>query len=337
MTFVPTPRKPTGIAAAPVFLVSGVPKSGKSLLSYKIALSPRIHKTYVIDIGEGSADEYGGDEGDPPYEVLPWGRSWADLVDTNAWACAQKPPDGMLNAVIVDSGNDLWGSLSAWANARARNSKKAREELAKDPSADIETKMSQWNDAKGWWARVVNPLKLSGHTVGVVCARTELVSVVDARGNPTREKTYSYGIEKTFAGSVMTAHIAVDVDHSARLIEVRSKRVSVGRDGLMLGDNPLAEVLELLSPSGRFSAPDARRPVDDELEVDSFWADLVEHKDDEVGAAMRAFAAETGKPLKRAELLADPEWLTKARSRLDHLIETSDFATAHVDPYGDTP
>lgn len=321
MTYVPTPRAPTGVAAAPVFLVSGVPKSGKSLTSYKIAWHPRIHKTWVIDIGEGSADEYGGDPDDPPYQVLPWGRSWADLEDSVLWGCAQRPPEGMLNAVIIDSGNDLWGSLSAWAGARARNSKKAREELAKDPSADIETKMSQWNDAKNWWARIVNPLKLSGHTVGVVCARTELVSVVDARGNPTKEKTYSYGIEKTFQGSVMTAHIAVDVDHAARLIEVRSKRVTVGRDGLKLGPNPLGEVLDLLSPSGEFAAPDVNRPVDDELAVDSFWADLREHAQDEIGQAMRDFATNQGKVLRKQDLLDDPEWLTKACSRLDHLID----------------
>lgn len=321
MTYVPTPRKPTGIAAAPVFLVSGVPKSGKSLTSYKIAQHPRIHHTYVIDIGEGSADEYGGDEGDPPYEVLPWGRSWADLVDTVVWACAQKPPEGKLTAVIVDSGNDLWGSLSAWANAKARNSKEARDKLARDPSVEIDTKMSHWNDAKSWWARVVNPLKLSGHTVGVLCARTELVSVVNAAGNPTREKTYSYGIEKTFAGSIMTAHIAVDVDHTARLIEVRSKRVSVGRDGLKLGDNPLAEVLDMLSPSGVFCAPDAKRPVDDELAVDTFWADLVAHKDDEVGQEMRGFAADQGHVLKRADLLVHPESLAALRTHLDHLID----------------
>lgn len=334
MTYVPTPRKPTGIAAAPVFLVSGVPKSGKSLTSYKIAEHPRIHKTFVIDIGEGSADEYGGDDADPPYEVLEWGHSWADLVDTVNWAVGQKPPDGQLNALIVDSGNDLWASLSSWANARARNSKKAREELARDPSADIETKMSQWNDAKSWWARIVNPLKLSGHTVGVLCARTELVSVVDARGNPTREKTYSYGIEKTFAGSIMTAHIAVDVDHSARLIEVRSKRVSVGRDGLKLGPNPLAEVLDMLSPSGEFAAPDARRPVDDELDVDTLWADLVEHKEDEIGVAMRAFADTSGKVLRRANLLADGAWLRAARAHLDGLIANTDISSKEEQPDG---
>lgn len=318
MTFVPRERKPTGIAAAPLILCSGPPKSGKSFTSYKVALSPRIHKTWVIDIGEGSADEYGGDESDPPYTILEWGENWTDLTETVRWACAQKPPAGLLNAVIIDSGNDVWSGLSDRANTRARGSYKNKEILKKDPHADIDTSMSYWSDAKVTWARIINPLKLTAHVVGIVCARTELVTVVDSKGQPTKEKTYSYGVEKTLQG-IITAHVAVDADHSARLIEVRSKRVSVGPKGLALGDNPMAEVIDLLSPTGEFAAPDARRPIDDFMddpEVDEFWERLKPHAKDDIGKAMRDFAAENHRELSIPSLRADRGWFENARDLL---------------------
>lgn len=321
MTYVPTERQPTGIPAAPLVMVSGFAKSGKSLTSYKVALSPRVHKTWVIDLGEGSADEYGGDEGDPPYEILDWGASFTDLKDTVKWACAQKPPDGLLNAVIIDSGNDLWASLSDRANTRARGSAAAKAALEKDPLAEIDTKMTYWNDAKTDWARIINPLKLSAHVVGIVTARTELVAVVDSRGNPTKEKTTSYGVEKTLQG-IITAHIAVDMDHKAKLIEVRSKRVSVPARGLDLGDNPIAEVIEMLSPSGGFAAPDARRPIDDGMddpEIEEFWDRLVPHAKDDIGKAMREFAAENNLVLQKLDLRRDRGWFENARDYLAQL------------------
>lgn len=260
MPYVPTTRKPTGIPAAPMIAVSGAPKSGKSRNSYAICNSPRIDKTYVIDLGEGSADEYGGIG---PYEILDWGTSWSDLTDTIKWCVAQPVEEGKLNAVIIDSGSEVWDGLKIRATRRARNSKKNRAALAEDPDFEVDVSMPFWNDAKDAWARIMSPLKLAPHVVGVVLVRSEIVNEV-VNGAPTNRKVTSYQAEKTLLGMV-TAHVDVKPDHSAWLVDVRSLIVSVDRGGIRLdSDNPLHDVIERLSPTFVFQAPVATVPIDDQ-------------------------------------------------------------------------
>lgn len=262
MPHTPTVRKPTGQPAAPLVMVSGLPKAGKSLTSYRIGLSPRIHNTWVCDLGEGSADEYG--EADC-YDVLEWGRTFADLVDTVRWAIDQPVPEGMLNALIIDSGTDLWDNLKIRADRRARSSRKNAEELRKDPDYEVDVSMTYWNDAKEVWARVVSPMRLAGHLVGIVIVRTEVVAEV-VNGTPTSRKVTSYQCEKTLPAAV-TAHVSIAPDHSARLIEARSMRVSVPTAGLVLDQpNPLGHLIDLLAPvdGAGFGSPSIVSPIDEE-------------------------------------------------------------------------
>ncbi len=262
MTYTPTVRKPTGVPAAPLIMVSGFPKYGKSTVAYKLGLSERINKLRVADLGEGSADEYGGLD---CYEIVEWGKSWADLQDTVAWAIAQPCPDGMMNAFVIDSGTAMWDSLKIRADKRARSSKKNVEALKRDPNLEIDVSMPYWNDAKETWQRVMGPMKLAPNLVGVVLVQTELVTEV-VNGVPTKNKVISYQCEKTLPAAV-TAHVQVREDHSAWLIEVRSLTVNIPKGGLRLNDdNPLGHLLELLSPDGVFQAPSVVTPFDDERE-----------------------------------------------------------------------
>jgi hypothetical protein len=260
--YTPTTRRPTGNAAAPLIMVSGLSKSGKSLTSYSIGMSDRIANTYVCDLGEGSADEY-GDLG--CYEVLEWGRTFADLTDTIRWAVDQPVPDGKLNAVIIDSGTDLWDTLKIRADRRARSSKRNAQLLRDDPDHEVDVSMPYWNDAKEAWARVISPLRLAGHVVGIVLVRTEVVAEV-VNGAPTNRKITSYQCEKTLPAAA-TAHVSIGMDHAARLIEVRSMRLSVPSAGLVLDQpNPLGHLLDLLAPAdtAQFAAPAVMSPIDEE-------------------------------------------------------------------------
>lgn len=336
MTHTPTTRKPTGIPAAPLIMVSGFAKSGKSLTSYKLACSPRIHRTFVFDLGEGSADEYGGEDADPPYEIVEWGASWSDLADSIRWAIAQKAPEGKLNAIIVDSGTELWFELSARANKRARSSKKAVAALKEDPNAEIDTAMTFWNDAKETWARCVTPLKLAPHVVGVVLARSEMVAEV-INGAPTKNKIVSYQVEKTLQG-LATAHVTVDMDHKARLVEARSKHVSVGPKGQPLGDNPLAEVLELLSPSGAFGASDARKPVDDGRDdpemkerIDALWTRIKACAGTDLADELKAMAKARNRKLTESDLASDIDFFVDVRAYLDEHQPTTQPPLADID------
>jgi hypothetical protein len=261
MPYQPSVRQPSGFPAAPLIMVSGLPKSGKSMLSYKIGGHERIAQTWVADLGEGSADEY-GQLG--CYQVIEWGRSFADLADTVRWCIDQPVPEGKLNALIIDSGTDLWDTLKFRADKRARSSKRNAAALREDPDYEVDVSMPYWNDAKETWARIISPMKLAGNLIGVVLVRSEQVAEV-VNGAPTNRKVTSYQCEKTLQG-VVTAHVTVDMDHSARLIEVRSMHVSVPPRGVPLPEpNPLGHLLDLLLPTeGTFAAPQVHSPIDED-------------------------------------------------------------------------
>lgn len=333
MTFVPTERPPTGIPAAPLVMVSGPAKSGKSATAYKLSNSDRIHKCWVVDVGEGSADEY-AEIG--PYVVLEWGASWSDLSATINWCVAQPVPDGKLNAVVIDSGSDIWDQLKDRATDRAKRSSKNRRALAADPDAEIDVSMNYWNDAAATWAKITNPLRLAGHIVGVVLVRADEVNEV-ANGAPTSRKVISLQAHKSLP-AIVTAHVQIRPDHSAHLVEVRSMRVSVPPSGQRLGDNPLGEVLELMSPAGGFAAPAVRKPIDDERSADVDGNEL-EPEDPTVVASkvlidrVRALSADQRVEYRTwketdprkvilADLAADAPWRKVLGEALDYLEAT---------------
>ena len=272
MPYTPTVRRPTGVPAAPLIMVSGPPKSGKSLASYALGMSDRIANTWVVDLGEGSGDEY-GDLG--CYDLLDWGRTFRDLQDTVRWAIDQPVPEGQLNALIIDSGTELWDSLKLRADKRARSSRKNAEALRKDPDFEVDVSMPYWNDAKEAWARIISPMRLAGHLVGVVCVRTDIVAEV-VNGAPTNRRVSSYQCEKTLP-AVVTAHVAVDDAHVARLVEVRSRLVQLPTGGLVLDQpNPLGHVLDLMVPVGIApQSPAVHHPIDEDRLLDAAQRQMI--------------------------------------------------------------
>ena len=325
MTYTPTTRQPTGIPAAPLIMVSGLAKSGKSMASYKIGLADRIHHTWVCDLGEGSADEYGAL---CSYQVLEWGRSWVDLADTVKWCVAQPCPEGKMNALIIDSGTEMWDGLKIRADKRARGSKKNREALAKDPDHEVDISMPYWNDAKETWARIVSPMKLAGQLVGVILVRSEVVAEV-VNGAPTNRKITSYQCEKTLPG-IVTAHVEVRPDHTAHLVDVRSLNVSVDRRGLALDNaNPLGDLLDRLAPSGGFQAPLVAVPVDDQRdmadedrpqykpETIALWGRVVDAAGTPAADTLKAFALKAGLKLSRNSLDADAKFAEQVAAIID--------------------
>lgn len=327
MTYTPTVRKPTGVPAAPLIMVSGVAKSGKSLTTYKIGLSDRVAHTWVLDLGEGSADEYGALG---CYDVLDWGRSFSDLKDTIRWCVAHEVPKGQLNAVIIDSGTELWDGLKDRATTRARGSEKNRKALQQDPDYEVDVAMPYWNDAKDTWASIVSPLRLAPHVVGVVIVRAEEVAEV-VNGVPTKNRIVSLQVEKSLPGAA-TAHVVVRPDHSAWLTEVRSMTVSVPVPGGLQLDpaNPLGNVIDLMAPpDGAFAAANVSRPVDEErddlLTTDQRQAviDLVRSvPDKDVREGLRtAFVASFGRTdtIPRSKYSEAFLWL---KGRVDRYLET---------------
>jgi hypothetical protein len=71
-------RTPTGRVPWPLVLVEGPEKSGKSFGIAVLSASEKVGQTYWLDLGEGSADEYGAVEG-ARYLVVKHDGKWATI------------------------------------------------------------------------------------------------------------------------------------------------------------------------------------------------------------------------------------------------------------------
>ncbi len=221
-------RPPTGQVAFPLILVEGEQKAGKTYALAQLSASPRVGRTFVLDTGDGTADEYASLG---PYEVLVHDGTWSSMIGQIRAAAAAAPHEGRPNVIGVDSGTDVWGLLKRWADSRARNSKRAKEALKADPDAYVETSMNYWNDSKDRWAEMVSVLR-TFPGIAVITAQGAEVTKVE-NGQPTKETVWSIDVEKTTVANV-SAHVRIVRPHSARLVGVRSLTVDVPHDGLAL-------------------------------------------------------------------------------------------------------
>jgi len=195
-------RKPTGAVPWPFVLLEGEEKSGKTWTAYELSKSPRIGQTYVLDLGEGSADEYGAIPG-VDFEILIHNGDFLDYLGqveaVHAEAArahdAGEPPV----ALIIDTGTDEWDGLKDWTTARARKTPTNREKLRKDPGAEIKVPQHLWNDATARHRRFMT-LLLTFQGIVIMTARGKIVAKVGDDGKPIEgEKTYRVEGEKNLA------------------------------------------------------------------------------------------------------------------------------------------
>jgi len=232
-------RKPTGQVAWPLLLVEGEEKAGKSVAAYRLSSSARVGRTFVFDLGEGTADEY-AELG--PYEVVDHNGTYADLLE-QLRAATEIPSDPERpNVIVLDDGSALWDLLKDWTSHRARNSRAGRKRLAEDPDAEVDASMNLWNDAKDRWNRVVNLLR-AWPGIAIVIARGKEVSKVAGGAPVAGETEWRVEAEKNLAFAV-SAWVRMTRPHTATLVGARSLRVEIPRNGLRLPDeNPLEELV----------------------------------------------------------------------------------------------
>lgn len=179
-------RKPTGKASWPLVLLAGREKCGKSYTASKFSSSDLIDRTFYIEIGEGSADQYGAIPG-ARYEIVEHDGSWADILRAVEEVVAE-PTRGKPHALIIDSMTELWGLLSD-----------EQESIAKKRGKDTVT-MDQWNAAKKRWRRVIDAARRNRGPV-IFTARYNEVTVM-RNGKPTAEKEWKVDAEKNLAYEV---------------------------------------------------------------------------------------------------------------------------------------
>lgn len=188
-------RPPTGKVPWPLILVEGPEKAGKSWACAELSASPRVGQTYWIDLGEGSADEYGAIPG-ARYLVVEHDGSFSAILsaveEIKAIAAkaagAGEPPV----VLVIDSMTAEWDALKAIADQRARQrlAKKGRS-LAVD--AEPQISMDLWNEVNGRHRKLMTHL-MTFPGIAVMTARGKEVASLDDSGRPI-EGTKEYKVD----------------------------------------------------------------------------------------------------------------------------------------------
>ncbi|MBL7487162.1 AAA family ATPase [Frankia sp. AgW1.1] len=220
-------------------LVEGGEKSGKSYSAALLSSSPRVGATFWIDLGEGSADEYGAIPG-VRYEVVEHNGDYHQIlarvreVKAHArWAADNGQPPTVL---VIDTVSDLWEALKDFATDRARKRKK----LAAD--AEVTVSMDLWNEANSRHRRVMTEL-LTFPGIVVLLARGKDVAALDDNGKPIeRQKDYKVEGQKNIAYDA-TVWVRMSRTRKPEIIGARSVHAGIrpGKDESQQVKAPEAE------------------------------------------------------------------------------------------------
>lgn len=221
-------RKPTGRVPWPLILLEGGEKSGKSWACAELSASPKVGQTYWIDLGEGSADEYGAVPG-ARYLIVEHDGSFGQIlasVEAVKAAAARAAAAGEPPVVLViDSGTAEWDLLKgiADAKARARLAKKGRRI---DPDAEPQISMDLWNEVNAKHRRLMTHL-MTFPGIAVITARGKDVAALDSNGRPVEgSKEYKVEGQKNLAYDA-TVWIRVSRDHPPLVVGARSVHAGI--------------------------------------------------------------------------------------------------------------
>lgn len=221
-------RPPTGRVPWPLILIEGAEKAGKSWACAELSASPRVGQTYWIDLGEGSADEYGAIPG-ARYLVVEHNGTFAAILAAveEVKALAVKAADAGEPPVVLvlDSMTAEWDLLKGVADqrARARLAKKGRR-VADDEEPQIS--MDLWNDVNGRHRKLMTAL-MTFPGIACITARGKDVAALDGAGRPIENsKEYKVDGQKNLAYDA-SVWIRVSRDHPPMVVGARSVHAGV--------------------------------------------------------------------------------------------------------------
>ncbi|MGO2188243.1 MAG: AAA family ATPase [Microbacterium gubbeenense] len=183
-----TIRKPTGLPSWPVLLLAGFEKAGKSYSAAEASSSDLIGETYWISFGEQDPDAYGAIPG-ARFNIVEHDGSLGDMVAAIQDAKSQ-PRGDKPNMLVIDSASKVWMAISAWVDAAAAQRNK------RDRHGELVVGTDLWNKANTKWQSFLNMLRGWDGPV-ILTARMDLVTVMDDRGLPTRDKTNKIKAQKS--------------------------------------------------------------------------------------------------------------------------------------------
>lgn len=191
-------RKPTNVVPPPFVLLEGEEKAGKTWAAVQLTASDKVGDAYFLDLGEGTADEYGAIPG-ASFVVLEHDGTYASVLEqvlaVREVAKAAKAEGRKPVVLIVDSLTDVWDGLKDWVGERAKGSKVNRDRLRADPAAELVQPRNLWNDAGNRYRRLMTVLlTFPGIVVGT--AKGKQISDTDpATGQPYKDGRKSYRVE----------------------------------------------------------------------------------------------------------------------------------------------
>lgn len=195
-------RRPSGKSPWPLILIEGSEKTGKTYACAQLTASDRISRSYWLDIGEGSADEYGLVPG-ADYEIIEHDGTWGAIIDAVA-DVREIAEKALANGegpvlLVIDSMTAEWELLKTWTASRARSSRSNKKKLAEDSNAEIVISHNYWNDSNDRHRKLMKMIMTFPGPV-VVTARGKEVAAMGEDGRPIEgQKDYSVEGQKALA------------------------------------------------------------------------------------------------------------------------------------------
>lgn len=191
-----TTRLLTGRPSWPIICLAGVEKSGKTYAAVEASASDLIGRTFLVALGEDDPDEYGLIPGQR-VELVEHNGTYRDVLAAVRDA-STIPADDKPNLLIFDSGTRLWDLLTQMAQdeANRRAADKARRANRPVSSEDARIAPDLWNQAAQRWEHLIDALRAHPGPA-IITARLDRVMVMDAAGEPTKDKTWKVQAHKS--------------------------------------------------------------------------------------------------------------------------------------------
>ena len=183
-------RKPTGRVAFPLLLLAGEAGSGKTWAAVEATGMQEVGQAWMIEIGEGQADEYGAVPG-ADFEIIEHDGTIGQIREAVRWASSQPVDEGTYPLLIIDSMTELWQLITAEAQVAANRRGRGR----KNADGDRQITMDLWNRANETWEGIITQLRQFPGLV-LMTARMKITSVVNDEGQPTGQKDWKIEAQK---------------------------------------------------------------------------------------------------------------------------------------------
>jgi hypothetical protein len=237
---LPASRPPTCTVAPPCILIAGGDGSGKSYTAAVLTASDKVGRSFWLELGETTADEYGLIDG-TRYQPLVHDGTWAQITtrvdEVYAYAKwvdetkAEKPV-----VLVLDGMSAEWDLHHAYVDARNKANAVNRKRLAEDPNAElVKAGRHIWNDANDRHGNLMTKL-VTFPGIVIMTARAEEVSDTDpATGQPFRDGRKVWRVDAQ-RGLRYQARCTIKLERGkpAQVVSCRS----VSSDLVVLPDDP---------------------------------------------------------------------------------------------------